>query len=94
MKVYNDIEKSPYSFKYDKLTFYFSSQFYLNKFKREYIKFLKDETLKLKLKLKCNIYCDEIILILLYKIIEKRGFRVYKDNKLIEENYYCKIEIE
>ena len=44
--------------------------------------------MKLKIKFKCNIYCDEMILLLLYKKIEKRGFKVeYKGKELIEN--YC-----
>ena len=86
--IYNDINESTYTFKYDDLVFYFSSQFYLEKFKREYSQFLKDEIMKLKIKFKCNIYCDEMILLLLYKKIEKRGFKVlYKGKELIEKYY-------
>ena len=91
--IYNDINESIYTFKYDDLLFYFSSQFYQEKFTREYLQFLKDEIMKLKIKFKCNIYCDEMILILLYKKIEKRGFKVkYKDKELIE-NYYIDFNI-
>ena len=91
--VYNDINESNYTFKYDDLVFYFSSQFYKEKFKRIYTQFLKDETMKLKIKFKCNIYCDEMILLLLYKKIEKRGFKVkYKGKELIE-NYYINFNI-
>ena len=91
--IYNDINESIYTFKYDDLTFYFSSQFYQEKFERMYTQFLKDETMKLKIKFKCNIYCDEMILLLLYKKIEKRGFKVeYKGKELIE-NYYINFNI-
>ena len=54
--VYNDINESNYTFKYDDLVFYFSSQFYQEKFERMYNQFLKDEIMKLKIKFKCNIY--------------------------------------
>ena len=50
--IYNDINESNYTFKYDDLVFYFSSQFYQEKFTREYLQFLKDETMKLKVKFK------------------------------------------
>ena len=91
--IYNDITDSIYTFKYDDLVFYFSSQFYQEKFERMYIQFLKDETMKLKIKFKCNIYCEEMILLLLYKKIEKRGFKVeYKGKELIE-NYYIDFNI-
>lgn len=92
--VYNDIEESNYSFKYDKLLFYFSSRFYEEKFVSEYANFLKEETIKLKLKYKCIIEADELILLLLYKKIEKRGFKVLYDDRRISDQYYitCKID--
>lgn len=86
--VFKDINESNYTFKYDDLVFYFSSQFYLEKFIKEHAQFIKDETMKLKIKYKCSIYCDEMILLLLYKRIEKRGFRVKYKNKVLNENYY------
>lgn len=86
--IYNDINESNYTFNYDNLVFYFSSNFYKEKFIKEYSDFIKNETMKLKIKFKCNIYCDEMILLLLYKKIEKRGFKVeYKGKELIEN--YC-----
>lgn len=91
--IYNDINESNYTFKYDDLVFYFSSNFYKEKFIKEHINFVLDETMKLKIKFKCNIYCDEMILLLLYKKIEKRGFKVeYKGKELIE-NYYIDFNI-
>lgn len=91
--IYNDINESKYTFKYDDLVFYFSSQFYQEKFERSYLQFLKDETMKLKIKFKCNIYCDEMILLLLYKKIEKRGFKVLYKNNELNENYYIDFKI-
>ena len=91
--IYNDINESTYTFKYDDLVFYFSSKFYLEKFIREYSNFIKEETMKLKVKFKCNIYCDEMILLLLYKKIEKRGFKVEYKGKELQENYYIDFNI-
>ena len=91
--VYNDINESIYTFKYDNLVFYFSSKFYQEKFIREYSEYLKDEIMKLKIKFKCNIYCDEMILLLLYKKIEKRGFKVLYKGKELIENYYIDFSI-
>lgn len=91
--IYNDLNESNYTFKYDDLVFYFSSQFYQEKFTREYSQFLKDEIMKLKIKFKCNIYCDEMILLLLYKKIEKRGFKVLYKGKELNENYYIDLSI-
>ena len=91
--IYNDINESNYTFKYDDLVFYFSSNFYKEKFIKEQINFIRDETMKLKIKFKCNIYCDEMILLLLYKKIEKRGFKVTYKDKELQENYYIDFNI-
>ena len=92
--IYNDINESIYTFKYDDLVFYFSSKFYLEKFIKDHINFIRDETMKLKIKFKCNIYCDEMILLLLYKKIEKRGFKVLYKNNELNENYYINFSID
>jgi len=92
--IYNDINESIYTFKYDDLVFYFSSKFYLEKFIKDHINFIRDETMKLKIKFKCNIYCDEMILLLLYKKIEKRGFKVLYKNNELSENYYINFSID
>ena len=92
--IYNDINESEYKFTYDRLTFYFSSKFYLEKFTREYSEFIKDETMKFKIKYKCNAYIDEMLLLLLYKKIEKRGFRVLYNDTNIRENYMINCEID
>ena len=91
--VYKDINESNYIFEYNKLKFYFSSLFYKEKFIKEHINFIRDETMKLKIKFKCNIYCDEMILLLLYKKIEKRGFKVLYKGKELNEKYYINFNI-
>lgn len=92
--IYNDINESNYTIKYDKLVFYFSSKFYLEKFTREYSNFIKDETMKFKIKYKCNAYIDYMLLLLLYKKIEKRGFKVLYNDKPIRENYLITSDID
>ena len=92
--VYKDINKSNYIFEYNKLKFYFSSLFYKEKFIKEHIDFIRDESMKLKIKFKCSIYCDEMILLLLYKKIEKRGFKVLYNDKPIRENYFITSDID
>lgn len=91
--VYNDINESNYSFKYDDIEFYFSSNFYREKFIKQYSDFLNQETIKLRLKYRCFISCDLMILLLLYKRIEKRGFRVIYKDKILEENYYIECNL-
>lgn len=91
--VYNNINESPYSFKYDDIEFYFSSNFYREKYIKQYSEFLNQETIKLRLKYRCFINADLMILLLLYKKIEKRGFKVLYKNKELEENYYVDCNI-
>ena len=86
--IYNDIDESIYNIEIGDMKFYFSSQFYLEKFKNEYETYLKEETDKLRIKFKCNINADNMILILLYKKIEKRGFRVEYKNIRLVDNYF------
>lgn len=75
--IYYDINKSPYKFETIYFTFYFSSQFYLNKFKTNYYNYVTDEQNKLKVKLKNNVDFIKIFSLDYYKKVEKRGFRVY-----------------
>lgn len=90
--IYNDLNDSNYIFSYNNLDFYFSSRFYLEKFKNKYLDFLKDENDKLNIKFMGKIKCDEMILILLYKKIEKRGFKILKNGKELN-NYLYAIDI-
>lgn len=90
--IYNDLNDSDYTFQYNNLTFYFSSRFYLEKFKNSFIEFLKTENDKLNIKFMGKIKCDEMILILLYKKIEKRGFKILKNGKELN-NYLYSIDI-
>lgn len=87
--IYHDIEKSKYIFIYDHLTFYFSAPLYLSKFKERYIDYIKIETSKFNSRFRMNIFADELLLLELYRKIEKRGFKVLYDNEDIEE--FCSI---
>ena len=86
--IYYDLNESDFTFSYDRLTFYFSSRYYLNKFKSMYVNYIKQETLKLSSRYKCIVYGDEMILLSLYKNIEKRGFRVEYKGKSIDERCF------
>ena len=93
--VYNDIEKSNLYFTFkDELTFYFSSNFYHEKFIREYVSYLNTETIKLCVKYNCVVTADEMILLTLYRKIEKRGFRVYYNNKKLSKELYYNISLD
>ena len=89
-----DLNESKYSFKYDNLEFIFSSKFYLNKFKTTYITYLKNEIVKIQSKYQCVFYGDEMILLKLYKQIEKRGFLVRYKGELISENYFINAVVD
>lgn len=92
--IYYDLNESIYSFEYDNLKFYFSSKLYLEKFKKQYINYIKNETIKLQSKYKCILYADEMLLIDLYKQIEKRGFLVFYKSDSISENYFINAIID
>ena len=84
--IYVDLNESTYIYKYNKLTFYFSSQLYLNKFKKRVRKYVKDESLKIGLKYNANIIDNVMFALSLYKQIEKRGFKVkYNDIDLFKD---------
>lgn len=92
--IYYDLTKSEFVVRYDEFEFYFSSQFYKNKFLEMHIDYVRDETLKLASRFKCGIYADSLLLLELYKKIEKRGFYVKYNGIVINSNYYinCKLD--
>ena len=82
-KVYNDISISPYSMKVREFVFFFSSTFLLDKYKRVYSEFITNENLKLENRYKIDMDFSDMLLLLLYAKVERRGFRVfYKGEKL------------
>ncbi len=76
-----DLKESDYSFNFLDLLFFFSSEFYRDKFATELSKTIKEETFKLENKYKNKIMCERLIAIFLYKRIEKRGYRILDLNK-------------
>ena len=74
-----NLNESEYYFKYKGLIFYFSSEFYRNKFANEITNYNETETLKLQVKYNININFDILFMLSLYKKIEKRGFRVFDE---------------
>lgn len=92
--IYHSLDESEYTFTYDKLTFVFSSNLYLKKFMGIYKEYLKERTAKLQSQFKSTLYADELILIDLYRKIEKRGFRVLYNNEPLDEKLYYNIELE
>lgn len=80
-KIELDIKSSNYTFEYEDNIFFFSSEFYLNKFKTELPDYVYSESIKLKNKYKLNISCNLFLAISLYRKIEKRGFYIFNKNK-------------
>lgn len=87
--IYYNIDKSPYVYKTVYFDFYFSSQFYLNKFKREVYDYIDIEQNKLKVKFRHLVSFERILMLDYYTKVEKRGFKVYDKlkEKFIENDY-------
>lgn len=89
INVYQNIEESPYVYKYNDYELYFSSPFYLKNYKTRIDNYIKEEFYKLKNRY--SIFNDEfnktlndVLIISFYKKVEKRGFRIYKKGERIK----------
>lgn len=96
VRVIYDIEKSEYYLKINNLKFYFTSIFNLRRFESNYEYFVEEETHKLQSKYHVNINIFNYLLVVFYKKIEKRGFKVlayYPNGAIIElkEDYIFKM---
>ena len=91
--VYYNLKESEFTYTYENLTFYFSSVFNLTRFIKRYPALISDELLKLKAKYDCIIYADYIVILHLYKKLEKRGFYVLYKDKELDKNYCFKCEL-
>ena len=85
-KIYYDLTESTYRLDYKRFTFYFSSKFYIDKFKKELDNFVNIEDKKIYSKYRVMLECSEYLALSLYKKIEKRGFRVNFIGNEIKEN--------
>lgn len=87
-KIFLNIQESNISFEYGSLIFYFSSEFYKNKFIQNFKNYVLEETLKICNKYNINVTFDIMLMIAYYKKVEKRGFRIFnkRDNQYITEN--------
>ena len=91
--IYYDLEESDYKTNIDNFTFVFSSLFYLTLFKTNLEEYIKYENNRINNKIKKDIDLKEVILLDLYKKIEKRGFLVYyKDKQLKDYSFIVKLE--
>ena len=89
--IFYELEKSPYNYLFNNITFYFSSMFYLEKFKNEVDDYIKNEEFRFfqryKLKLEKN-YFSQFLAISFYKKIEKRGFYFTSKECKVFDDYF------
>lgn len=94
-RVEYDINKSQCFIRVNDYALFFSSEFNKRRFENNFYLFIEEETNKLRAKYKVNIDMYDYLLIVFYKKIEKRGFRVltYQNDDIIElkEDYIFKI---
>lgn len=86
--IYLDLNESDYIYDLDGVRYYFSSEFYLRRFKERVLDYVNNESVKLQLKYKIKFNFDLFLTIAFYKKIEKRGFRVEdisNGNKITKE---------
>lgn len=88
------LDKSPFSFSIYDLKLYFSSEYYHDKFINEYEDYLDLENAKLSYRYKADVIAQELLILALYKNIERRGFRVLYKDKEITPDYKIKTIIE
>lgn len=85
--VYQNIFESNYYYDYKSYRLYFSSLFNKTRFIDRIEAYIKDENIKNSNKYGVKIDLTNYLIIVLYKKLEKRGFRVYNlDNELISDN--------
>ena len=71
-----NLKESSYSYDFLGLKFYFSSEFYLEKFKTEVQNYISLESLKITNRYNVPIVINRYLAIAYYKKVEKRGFRI------------------
>lgn len=77
--IYLDLQESDYSFVKGGLRFYFSSEVYKEKFKKEIDSFINAENTKFEKKYGFCIGLETYFSVVFYSQIEKRGFRIIDD---------------
>lgn len=93
VKIHYDLHQSTYIFKYRNLSFFFSSMFYYNKFKKFYDNYIPYVGKLIEEKTEIHVNTKTIDLINYYNKTEKRGFLIisdkgYKFNKMDDFNSY------
>ena len=89
--IYYDIKESDYSAKLnvnnEEIILYFSSNFLKKKFLNNIAIYIHNENIKLSILYKIDIDATKLLILSYYKKLEKRGFRVYINEKeVINDN--------
>lgn len=93
--VYLNIEESTYFLVIDDFKLYFSSLFYLNKYKEVIEEYIRHKNAVLSNICNAKIEARKLLILELYKKIEKRGFLVYyKYEKLNDNKFIFELEME
>lgn len=79
-RVEYDLNESNYITKINDYIFYFSSAFNQDRFLTGYQDFIKEEINKLKARYHVNIDIKDYLMVVYYKKIEKRGFKILTYN--------------
>lgn len=91
--IYLDLNESEYIKEINDFKFYFSSKFYLDKFDEMKNNYVDGNTLQINAKYDGIIDAEILLLIKLYKRIEKRGFKITFKNKDIPRKTYFKVDL-
>lgn len=91
--IYYNLDESTYIFEYKDMKFYFSSKTYLTKFIAKHLDFIALESVKMDIYFNCTGTYDRILLLKLYRKIEKRGFRVIYKNRYLQIPYNLVCEV-
>lgn len=91
--IFNDIDESTYFSEVDNYKFYFSSLSYKNKFETRLAEYITTEEKKLELKFNTKINAKLLLMFDLYRKLEKRGFRVENNSKVLKESPLFNLEL-
>lgn len=91
--IFNDIDESTYFSEVDNYKFYFSSLSYKNKFETRLAEYITTEEKKLELKFNTKIDAKLLLMFDLYRKLEKRGFRVENNSKVLKESPLFNLEL-
>lgn len=91
--VYYDLKSSEYKIKVKDITFYFSSNFYLEKFKKYFEESVDVCEKKLNFNMRTKIESHNFFLIQYYSKVEKRGFYIKIKDKEFEKIPEFKMEV-